>query len=47
VIALAPQILVEQLTVDRVVQARTAYETTDLRQKLARYHDDADSAFRD
>src|SRR6266852_5276274 len=26
--------------------ARTAYETTDLRQRLARYHADVDSAFR-
>ncbi len=45
-IVLAPHILVEQLTVDSIAQARTAYEATDLRQKLARYHDDVDSAFR-
>ncbi|MFN8796226.1 MAG: alpha/beta fold hydrolase, partial [Betaproteobacteria bacterium] len=28
-----------------IEQARTAYQTTDLRQRLARHHDDPDSAF--
>lgn len=45
VIALAPHILVEDLSVDSIGQARVAYETTDLRARLARYHDDVDSAF--
>lgn len=44
-IVLAPHILVEQVSVDSIDLARQAYETTDLRHKLARYHDDADSAF--
>ncbi|MDE2369747.1 MAG: alpha/beta hydrolase [Burkholderiales bacterium] len=45
-IVLAPHILVEDLSVASIEQARIAYETTDLRQRLARYHDDPDSAFR-
>jgi pimeloyl-ACP methyl ester carboxylesterase len=42
---LAPHILVEDLSVASIEQARQAYETTDLRQRLARHHDDPDSAF--
>ena len=45
-IVLAPHILVEDLSIASITQARTAYETTDLRQRLARHHDDPDSAFR-
>jgi pimeloyl-ACP methyl ester carboxylesterase len=44
-IVLAPHILVEDLSVASIEQARIAYETTDLRHKLAKYHDDPDSAF--
>jgi pimeloyl-ACP methyl ester carboxylesterase len=44
-IVLAPHILVEDLSVASIAKARTAYETTDLKQRLARYHDDPDSAF--
>lgn len=44
-IVLAPHILVEDLSVASIEKARSAYETTDLRQRLARYHDDVDSAF--
>jgi pimeloyl-ACP methyl ester carboxylesterase len=44
-VVLAPHILVEDLSVASIEKARTAYETTDLRQRLARYHDDPDSAF--
>ncbi len=44
-IVLAPHIFVEDLSVRSIAQARTAYETTDLRQRLARYHADVDSAF--
>ena len=46
VIAVAPHIFVEDLSVASIADARTAYETTDLRARLARYHDDPDSAFR-
>jgi pimeloyl-ACP methyl ester carboxylesterase len=45
-VVLAPHILVEDLSIASIEQARTAYETTDLRQRLARHHDDPDSAFR-
>ena len=44
-VVLAPHILVEDVSVASIRQAREAYRTTDLRQRLARYHDDPDSAF--
>ena len=44
-IVLAPHILVEDVSVQSIEQARIAYETTPLRERLARYHDDVDSAF--
>jgi pimeloyl-ACP methyl ester carboxylesterase len=44
-IVLAPHILVEDLSVQSIAQARQTYLDTDLRQRLARYHDDPDSAF--
>ena len=44
-IVLAPHILVEDVSVASIRQARQAYLASDLRQKLARYHDDVDSAF--
>ena len=44
-IALAPHIVVEDLSVTSIQKARTAYLQTDLRQRLAKYHDDPDSAF--
>jgi pimeloyl-ACP methyl ester carboxylesterase len=46
VIAAAPHVFVEELSVASIAAARRAYETTDLRAKLARHHDDPDSAFR-
>ena len=45
VIVLAPHIHVEDLSVSSIEATRRAYETTDLRTKLARHHDDPDSAF--
>jgi len=45
VIAVAPHIFVEDISVTSIAAAREAYRTTDLRNKLARYHDDVDSAF--
>jgi pimeloyl-ACP methyl ester carboxylesterase len=45
VIAAAPHIFVEDISVASIAAARDAYRTTDLRKKLARYHDDVDSAF--
>jgi pimeloyl-ACP methyl ester carboxylesterase len=44
-VVLAPHILVEDLSVNSIADARKAYLETDLRQRLARYHDDPDSAF--
>lgn len=44
-IVLAPHIFVEDISVTSIQQARETYRTTDLRQKLARYHADPDSAF--
>jgi pimeloyl-ACP methyl ester carboxylesterase len=44
-IVLAPHILVEDVSVTSIEKAREVYRTTDLREKLARYHDDVDSAF--
>jgi pimeloyl-ACP methyl ester carboxylesterase len=44
-IVLAPHILVEDLSVASITEARSAYLETDLKQRLAKYHDDPDSAF--
>lgn len=44
-IVLAPHIMVEALSVSSIEKARTAYQTTDLRERLARHHQDPDSAF--
>jgi pimeloyl-ACP methyl ester carboxylesterase len=46
VVAMAPHIIVEEVSVRSIAAAKVAYETTDLRQRLARYHADVDSAFR-
>jgi pimeloyl-ACP methyl ester carboxylesterase len=44
-VVMAPHILVEALSVASIAKACEAYEQTDLRQRLSRYHDDVDSAF--
>jgi pimeloyl-ACP methyl ester carboxylesterase len=44
-VVLAPHIRVEDVSVTSITQAKEAYENTDLRQRLARYHNDVDSAF--
>lgn len=44
-ILLAPHIFVEPIAVDSIDKARSDYLQTDLRQRLARHHDDPDSAF--
>lgn len=44
-VVLAPHLFVEDLTIASIEQARVAYQTTGLRSKLARYHDNPDSAF--
>lgn len=46
-VAMAPHVFNEQVCVDSIQRAKTAYETTDLREKLARYHGaQVDAAFR-
>ncbi len=42
----APHILVEDMSVRSIEQALVAYQQGDLRARLARHHDDPDSAFR-
>ena len=44
-VVLAPHVLVEDLSVASIARARDAYLHTDLRSRLARHHDDPDSAF--
>jgi pimeloyl-ACP methyl ester carboxylesterase len=44
-VVLAPHIFVEDVTLAGIAAARRGYETTDLRQRLARYHADPDDAF--
>lgn len=41
----APHIFVEDLTIDSIREAREAYLHKGVRERLARYHDDVDSAF--
>jgi len=41
----APHIFVEDITISNIEQARVAYLTTSLPEKLGRYHQDPDSAF--
>ena len=45
VVAVAPHCFVEPISVESIAAARRAYLETDLRERLARYHDDVDSAF--
>ena len=42
---IAPHFVVEEMTVAAIAEAKTAYETSDLRQRLARWHRDVDNAF--
>ena len=44
-VVLAPHIFVEDLSVHSIEQAKVAYRSTDLRGRLARHHEDVDSAF--
>ena len=44
-IVVAPHILVEEVSIASIAQARNAYLETGLRQRLARHHADPDSAF--
>jgi pimeloyl-ACP methyl ester carboxylesterase len=44
-VVMAPHVIVEDLSVQSIAQARTAYESGDLRERLRRYHSDVDVAF--
>lgn len=44
-IVMAPHVIVEDVSVKSIEEARMAYERTDLRSRLARYHGDVDTAF--
>jgi len=46
IVVVAPHLFVEDVSIASIEKAREAYETTDLRARLARYHADPDSAFR-
>ena len=45
-ILIAPHFFVEDLSIASIAEAKTAYAQTDLRAKLARWHQDPDNAFR-
>jgi pimeloyl-ACP methyl ester carboxylesterase len=45
VVAVAPHLFVEDVSVRNIEAARVSYESGDLRDRLARYHADPDSAF--
>lgn len=44
-VAMAPHVMVEDVSLASIAQAKVAYETSDLRQRLARHHAHVDSAF--
>ncbi|MGN6573672.1 MAG: alpha/beta fold hydrolase [Pseudolabrys sp.] len=45
-VLIAPHFFTEDSGIASIVEAKKAYETTDLRAKLARWHKDVDNAFR-
>jgi len=45
-IVMAPHVRVEKMSITSIAAAQVAYESTDLRARLAKYHDDVDGAFR-
>ena len=45
VVLIAPHFFVEDVSVDSIAKIRKTYETTDLRAKLARWHQNVDNAF--
>jgi pimeloyl-ACP methyl ester carboxylesterase len=44
-VLIAPHFFTEDMGIAAIVEAKKAYETTDLKQKLARWHKDPDNAF--
>ena len=45
-VLIAPHLFVEDISIASIAEARVAYETGGLRQRLSRYHRDVESAFR-
>ena len=45
-VLLAPHVMVEDISVASIAQARVAYAETDFRARLGRHHEDVDGAFR-
>jgi pimeloyl-ACP methyl ester carboxylesterase len=44
-VAMAPHVMVEPVAVEAIAEAKEAFETGGLRERLARYHSDVDGAF--
>ena len=44
-VAMAPHVFVEDICIESITAAKQAFETTDLREKLARHHRDASKTF--
>ena len=44
-VLMAPHVFVEDITIASIAAAKVAYETTDLGQRLGRYHEDVDHSF--
>lgn len=45
-VLMAPHFFIEDVSIRSIEAAKVAYESTDLRQRLAKYHADVDNAFR-
>jgi pimeloyl-ACP methyl ester carboxylesterase len=45
IVALAPHVVVEDISVRSIEAAKVTYRTTNMRERLARYHDDVEGAF--
>jgi pimeloyl-ACP methyl ester carboxylesterase len=45
VVAMAPHVFVEDITVQSIAEAKTTFQSTDLAERLGRYHDDVVSTF--
>ena len=45
-VVMAPHVFVEDLSVESIARAKTAFETTDFPQRLGRHHADAEKTFR-
>jgi pimeloyl-ACP methyl ester carboxylesterase len=45
IIVIAPHVMVEEITVQSIAEAKIAWQTTELRQRLGRYHDHVEETF--